>query len=87
MSQNNYHTPALYTETITGLVVNPSGVYADATMGGAGHTRGILGLLSDEGRLCLTKMRPLYAMRLKPIVSRWFIPIFVTLKIFYAIMG
>ncbi|MBO5249181.1 MAG: 16S rRNA (cytosine(1402)-N(4))-methyltransferase RsmH [Muribaculaceae bacterium] len=51
MSQNNYHIPALYTETITGLVVNPSGVYADVTMGGAGHTRGILGLLSDEGRL------------------------------------
>ena len=62
MSQNNYHTPALYTETITGLVVK-----ADC--------------------LGLTKMRPLYAMRLKTLVSRWFIPIFVTLKIFYAIMG
>ncbi|RDI96548.1 16S rRNA (cytosine(1402)-N(4))-methyltransferase RsmH [Meiothermus sp. QL-1] len=36
------HTPVLYQEALYWLDVRPGGVYVDATLGGAGHTRGIL---------------------------------------------
>jgi len=38
------HTPVLYREALDWLAVRPGGVYVDATLGGAGHTRGILEL-------------------------------------------
>lgn len=46
-----YHIPALLRETVDLLVTAPSGVYIDATMGGAGHSRAILERLSPAGRL------------------------------------
>lgn len=46
-----YHIPVLLSESVAGLVVNESGVYADATFGGGGHSREILSKLSPEGRL------------------------------------
>ncbi|GGM92037.1 ribosomal RNA small subunit methyltransferase H [Thermus composti] len=36
------HTPVLYQEALDLLRVRPGEVYVDATLGGAGHTRGIL---------------------------------------------
>ena len=48
---NEYHNPVLYKESIDALVLNPDGVYADATFGGGGHSRGILSRLSGKGRL------------------------------------
>lgn len=36
------HTPVLYHEALDWLSVRPGGLYVDATLGGAGHTRGIL---------------------------------------------
>jgi len=36
------HTPVLYQEALEWLAVRPGGIYVDATLGGAGHTRGIL---------------------------------------------
>ncbi|WP_297560881.1 16S rRNA (cytosine(1402)-N(4))-methyltransferase RsmH [Meiothermus sp.] len=36
------HTPVLYQEALDWLAIRPGGVYVDATLGGAGHTRGIL---------------------------------------------
>ncbi len=36
------HTSVLYHEALDWLAVRPGGVYVDATLGGAGHTRGIL---------------------------------------------
>ncbi len=36
------HTPVLYQEALDWLAVRPGGVYVDATLGGAGHTQGIL---------------------------------------------
>ncbi len=36
------HTSVLYHESLDWLAVRPGGVYVDATLGGAGHTRGIL---------------------------------------------
>jgi len=38
-------------ECIEALVTDKSGVYADATFGGGGHSRGILSALGPEGRL------------------------------------
>ena len=48
---SEYHNPVLFKESIDALVQNPAGVYADVTFGGGGHSRGILGRLSPEGRL------------------------------------
>ncbi|MBQ6253905.1 MAG: 16S rRNA (cytosine(1402)-N(4))-methyltransferase RsmH [Bacteroidales bacterium] len=46
-----YHTPVLLDESISSLVVNPSGIYADVTFGGGGHTAGILSRLNEDGRV------------------------------------
>lgn len=36
------HIPVLYQEALHSLAIRPGGVYIDATLGGAGHARGIL---------------------------------------------
>ena len=46
-----YHQPALLHQCIEGLSINPSGVYADLTFGGGGHSQEILGKLNASGRL------------------------------------
>ena len=46
-----YHIPAMLKETIEGLAVKPGGVYVDATFGGGGHSRVILGSMANGGRL------------------------------------
>lgn len=46
-----YHTPVLFDESLTGLVTNASGIYADATFGGGGHTAGILSRLHEDGHV------------------------------------
>ena len=46
-----YHQPVLLQESIDALVLNPDGVYADATYGGGGHSAEILRRLSPRGRL------------------------------------
>ena len=46
-----YHNPVLLSESISNLITNPGGTYADATFGGGGHSRGILGKLGKDGRL------------------------------------
>ena len=46
-----YHNPVLLHESISALVNNPSGSYADATFGGGGHSAAILASLGPEGRL------------------------------------
>ena len=48
---SGYHIPVLLDESISALVENPCGIYADATFGGGGHTAGILSRLSPEGRV------------------------------------
>lgn len=47
----NYHAPVLLSPTISHLVVNPSGIYVDGTLGGGGHAQAILEQLSEDGRL------------------------------------
>lgn len=49
--QQAYHVPVLLKEVISGLNINPSGIYVDCTFGGGGHSKKILENLNDEGRL------------------------------------
>lgn len=46
-----YHIPALLSETIKLLNINPDGIYIDVTFGGGGHSRAIMERLSPKGRL------------------------------------
>ncbi len=48
---SEYHNPVLLKECVDALVLNRDGFYADATFGGGGHSREILGRLSGKGRL------------------------------------
>lgn len=48
---SEYHNPVLLDESVSALVCNPDGVYADATFGGGGHSREIISRLSPAGRL------------------------------------
>ena len=48
---SEYHNPVLLDESVSALVCNPGGFYADATFGGGGHSREILSRLGPEGRL------------------------------------
>ena len=48
---SEYHIPVLLDESVTALISDVSGVYADATFGGGGHTSEILSRLSPEGRV------------------------------------
>ena len=46
-----YHIPVLLEESVSSLVTNPHGIYADATFGGGGHTAAILSRLNGDGRV------------------------------------
>lgn len=48
---SEYHNPVMLRECIEALITDKSGVYADATFGGGGHSRGILEALGSQGRL------------------------------------
>lgn len=46
-----HHIPVLYHEVMTWLAPRPGGVYADGTLGGGGHSEGILTLAGGEALL------------------------------------
>ncbi|MGM0508507.1 MAG: 16S rRNA (cytosine(1402)-N(4))-methyltransferase RsmH [Fusobacteriota bacterium] len=48
---SEYHVPVLYKEVLENLIINPDGIYVDCTLGGGGHSEGILKKLSDKGQL------------------------------------
>lgn len=50
-SEYTYHNPVLLEESMEALKVRPDGCYADLTFGGGGHSRRILSLLGEGGRL------------------------------------
>ena len=45
------HNSVLLQETISGLNIQPDGIYVDGTMGGAGHSKEIAKKISDKGLL------------------------------------
>lgn len=49
--EQEYHIPALLPQCLEALDLQPEGVYVDATYGGGGHSRAILGRLGPGGRL------------------------------------
>lgn len=66
MSETVYHIPALLDECIEGLDIKPDGIYVDATFGGGGHSRAIMGRLSAEGHLYgFDQDRDAYANRIE----------------------
>ena len=48
---SDYHIPVLLAESVSALITNPDGTYADATFGGGGHTAAVLSRLNDDGRV------------------------------------
>ena len=50
-TNGTYHVPVLLKQSVEGLVVDPDGVYVDATFGGGGHSREIVSRLSGKGHL------------------------------------
>ena len=48
---SEYHIPVLLEESVSSLITNPDGTYADATFGGGGHTAAILSRLSGDGKV------------------------------------
>jgi 16S rRNA (cytosine1402-N4)-methyltransferase len=51
LSGELYHVPVMLHEVLDNLQVKPDGVYVDCTMGGGGHSRGILSALGPQGKL------------------------------------
>ena len=45
------HTSVLLQEVLDGLNIDPDGIYADGTLGGAGHASAVCERLSEQGRL------------------------------------
>jgi 16S rRNA (cytosine1402-N4)-methyltransferase len=46
-----YHKPVLLNECLEGLLLDPAGIYVDATFGGGGHSAEIIKKLGERGRL------------------------------------
>ncbi len=51
MHEGIYHMPVLLHEVITGLQIDPAGIYVDCTFGGGGHSKAILEQLNGSGKL------------------------------------
>ncbi len=52
------HKPVLFSEVMQALNIKVNGTYIDATFGRGGHSRGILDLLADDGRLIVIDQDP-----------------------------
>ncbi|MDO4280879.1 MAG: 16S rRNA (cytosine(1402)-N(4))-methyltransferase RsmH [Peptococcaceae bacterium] len=46
-----HHIPVLYQEVLDGLALKKGGIYVDGTVGGGGHSAGILEAIGESGRL------------------------------------
>lgn len=52
------HISVLYNETLDALDIKPDGIYVDCTCGGAGHSKGLLERLGNNGRLIAIDQDP-----------------------------
>lgn len=50
------HLPVLFNECMEGLKIKPNGIYFDGTLGGGGHSYGILERSSPNGKLVATDL-------------------------------
>jgi 16S rRNA (cytosine1402-N4)-methyltransferase len=48
---SSYHVPVMLNECLDALLVNPTGIYIDCTLGGGGHSEAILERLGGQGHL------------------------------------
>lgn len=51
MGDEFHHITVLLQETVDSLAIKPDGIYVDCTLGGAGHSKYLLSLLSEQGHL------------------------------------
>ena len=51
MERTFHHVPVLFDEVMTWMAPGPGKVYLDATLGGGGHSEGILRLSGGTARL------------------------------------
>jgi len=72
---SDYHIPVLFYETIEKLITDEDGVYLDCTLGGGGHSEGILKHLSQNGKLISMDQDEqaikFASKRLEPYKDRW----------------
>ena len=72
---SDYHIPVLFNETIENLIINKDGVYLDCTLGGGGHSEGILKHLSEKGKLISMDQDQqaidFASKRLEPYKDKW----------------
>jgi 16S rRNA (cytosine1402-N4)-methyltransferase len=47
MTNSEYHIPVLLNDAVSGLNINPEGIYVDVTYGGGGHSKAILEQLTS----------------------------------------
>ncbi len=50
------HLPVMFSECMEGLNIKPNGIYFDGTLGGGGHSKGILERSSPSGKLIATDL-------------------------------
>ena len=50
-TEQTYHIPVLLDESVSGMNIQPGGIYVDVTFGGGGHSKEILNRLDHTGRL------------------------------------
>ena len=72
---SEYHIPVLFYETMEYLITNKDGVYLDCTLGGGGHTEGILKSTSEKGKVISIDQDQqaidFASKRLEPFKNRW----------------
>jgi 16S rRNA (cytosine1402-N4)-methyltransferase len=50
-NRDNYHIPVMLKETLDSFLIDLDGDYLDCTLGGGGHARVVLDMISDKGTL------------------------------------